>query len=159
MSTPPSSHQSATLTSPIEANAAEFAAVSDLLRGAPSRRGRRRTFSLVGPGGETIPLPEAVIDVVEQAALALSKGSSVQVVCVNRELTTQQAADLLNVSRQYLVRLLDEGRIPSRRTGTHRRIRVADVTAFKAGRDRTRDEALAELARMSEDAGGYEELE
>jgi len=159
MSTHPSTHHAVPAASVSEANAVELAAVRDLLRNASTRRGRRGKFSIVGPGGETLPLPDAVVELVHQAALALSKGSAIQVVTIDRELTTQQAADLLNVSRQYLVRLLDEGRIPSRRTGTHRRVRVADVTAFKTSRDRARDEALGELARLSEGAGGYEELE
>ena len=63
------------------------------------------------------------------------------------------------MSRQYLVRLLDEGRLPSRRTGTHRRVRADDVMAFKLARDQQRADALTELARLSEDVGGYEELE
>lgn len=73
-------------------------------------------------------------------------------------MTTQQAADLLNVSRQYLVRLLEEGRIPFTRTGKHRRLRIEDVLAFKEHRDRERCAGLDELARMSEEVGGYDEL-
>ncbi|MCA9534138.1 MAG: helix-turn-helix domain-containing protein [Myxococcales bacterium] len=72
------------------------------------------------------------------------------------ELTTQQAADLLNVSRQYLVRLLDEGRIACRKTGTHRRLRVTDVLEFKARRDKDRRAGLRELSQLTQDAGGYD---
>ncbi|MCA9626420.1 MAG: helix-turn-helix domain-containing protein [Myxococcales bacterium] len=89
----------------------------------------------------------------------MARGDSITVVPVGQELTTQQAADLLNVSRQYLVRLLDDGQLAYRRTGKHRRLRVEDVLTFKEHRDRKRKAALGELARLSEEAGGYEELE
>ena len=71
---------------------------------------------------------------------------------------TQQAADLLNISRQYLVRLLEEGRIPYTRTGKHRRLRIDDVVAYKQARDHERSESLDELARLSDELGGYDEL-
>ncbi len=72
------------------------------------------------------------------------------------EVTTQQAAELLNVSRQYLVRLLDEGRIPFRKVGKHRRLRVVDVLSFKETRDTDRRAGLRELSRMTEEFGGYD---
>jgi excisionase family DNA binding protein len=81
------------------------------------------------------------------------------VVPVGKELTTQQAADLLNVSRQYLVRLLDEKKIDFTRTGRHRRLRFEDVIAFKERRERERRAGLNKLIEMSEDAGGYPELD
>jgi excisionase family DNA binding protein len=91
-------------------------------------------------------------------AEVLAGGDAVTIVPTGKELTTQQAADLLSVSRQYLVRLLDEGRIPCIRTGKHRRLRIDDVLAFKEKRDRERQEALTDLTRLSEDLGGYDEL-
>jgi len=138
--------------------ATELAAVRRLLHpdGAAAKRGG---FSIIGPGGEVVPLPNAVVELIDRAATALARGAAITIVPVDRELTTQQAAGLLNVSRQYLVRLLDEGRLPSRRTGTHRRVRADDVMAFKLARDRQRADALSALAELSEDMGGYEELE
>lgn len=111
---------------------------------------------LVGPEGESIVLPESVFFVLERVAEVMARGDSITVVPVGREVTTQQAADLLNVSRQYLVRLLDEGRIPFRKTGKHRRLRVEDVLSFKATRDKDRRAGLRELSRMSEEFGGYD---
>jgi excisionase family DNA binding protein len=89
----------------------------------------------------------------------LGRGDAIAVVPVGKELTTQQAADILNVSRQYLVRLLDEGRLPCSKTGSHRRILVGDLLAFKLERDQNRREALDKLTQLSEDLGGYSELE
>jgi excisionase family DNA binding protein len=121
-------------------------------------RKKRAACRLVGPSGEELELPESVFHVFARVAEVMARGDSITIVPVGRELTTQQAADLLNVSRQYLVRLLDQGRIPYTKTGKHRRIRIDDVLAFKKKRDRDREAALDDLAGMSEEAGGYEEL-
>ena len=96
--------------------------------------------------------------VLERVAEVMARGDSITVVPVGRELTTQQGADILNVSRQYLVRLLDEGRIPFTKTGKHRRVRIEDVLSFKDRRDRERRATLAELTQMSEDFGDCDGL-
>jgi len=97
-----------------------------------------------------------VFYVLERVAEVMARGDSITVVPVGRELTTQQAADLLNVSRQYLVRLLEEGRIPFRKTGKHRRLRIDAVLGFKEKRDRDRRAGLRELSQMSQEFGGYD---
>ena len=111
---------------------------------------------LVGPQGESVAIPDAVFHVLARVVEVLARGDSVAVVPMGRELTTQQAADLLNVSRQYLVRLLDEGRIACRKTGKHRRLRVEDVLAFKTQRDKDRRAGLRELSQLTQDFGGYD---
>ena len=111
---------------------------------------------LVGPQGESVAIPDAVFHVLTRVVEVLARGDSVAVVPMGRELTTQQAADLLNVSRQYLVRLLDEGRIACRKTGKHRRLRVEDVLAFKTQRDKNRRAGLRELSQLTQDFGGYD---
>ena len=114
---------------------------------------------LVGPAGEEIPLPEPMFHLLARMAEVLARGDAVTIVPVGQELTTQQAADLLNVSRQYLIRLLDENELPFTRTGgKHRRLRIEDVLAYKAKRDHERQEGLDELAAMTQDMGGYPEL-
>jgi excisionase family DNA binding protein len=136
---------------------AQVEALSRALEGmthTPRRRAPK--CQLVGPKGETIALPESVFFVLERVAEVLARGDSVTVVPVGREVTTQQAADILNVSRQYLVRLLDEGRIAFRKTGKHRRLRIEDVLAFKEGRDAERRAGLRKLSRMTEEFGGYD---
>ena len=140
---------------------AQVVALSRALEGMthpPKRRAPK--CQLVGPRGESIPLPESVFYVLERVAEVMARGDSITVVPVGREVTTQQAADLLNVSRQYLVRLLDEGRIPFRKTGKHRRLRIEDVLRFKETRDKDRRAGLRELSRMTQEFGGYDsELE
>ncbi len=115
------------------------------------------TVKFTGPAGEeTIVLPETVARAFRQVVHALAKGEAVSIVPVHKELTTQQAADLLNVSRQYLVRLLDGGEIPFHKVGTHRRVTFGDVMAYKQRRDRKRRKNLADLTRMSQDMGLYQ---
>jgi excisionase family DNA binding protein len=137
---------------------AEVAAIFRLLDQASHVRKQRGACKLVGPSGEAISIPESVFYVLERVAEVMARGDSITVVPVGRELTTQQAADILNVSRQYLVRLLDDGRIPFTKTGKHRRVRVEDVLAFKERRDRERKASLDELTRISEELGGYDDL-
>lgn len=123
---------------------------------ARSSKGRAPACKLVGPKGEPISVPASVFFVFERVAEVLARGEAVTIVPVGKQLTTQQAADLLNVSRQYLVRLLDEERIPFTKTGKHPSLRVDDVLAFKQKRDTDRRSALRDLTRLTEDLGGYD---
>lgn len=149
---------------PVAAPPEEQADVARLLKAlgetARHRRRRAKTCALVGPQGEIIQIPDLVLVLLGRVAEVLARGDAVTVVSVERGLTTQQAADLLDVSRQYLVRLLDEGRIPHTKTGKHRRLRIQDVLAFKKKRDAERKRALRHLTELTESFGGYEnELE
>jgi excisionase family DNA binding protein len=125
---------------------------------AHARRRRAPQCQLVGPHGEAIAIPDSVFYVLERVAEVLARGDAITVVPVGKELTTQQAADLLNISRQYLVRLLEEKKLPFTKTGKHRRLRIEDVLVFKEQRDRERKAALDELVGLSEEFGGYSEL-
>lgn len=145
------------VSAPPEQQAA-VAALSRLLGHVAHVRRRAPKCQLVGPEGERISIPESVFYVLERVVELLARGDAITVVPVGKELTTQQAADILNVSRQYLVRLLDEGRIRYKKTGKHRRVRIEDVLAFKKKRDKERKAALDELTQLSEELGGYSEL-
>ena len=133
---------------------------------ARSKRGRKPVarkaakpaagYRLVGPDGKRVSVPAHMQRALRQIAVASAAGRRVTVVPNEVDLTTQQSAELLNVSRQYVVRLVDEGKLPAAKTGTHRRLRLADVLAYKSVRDAERREALNEIVRISQEAGLYE---
>jgi excisionase family DNA binding protein len=111
---------------------------------------------LLGPDGEMIGIPASAFHALRLVVDAMSRGQTVVLAPQAEELTSQQAADLLRVSRPHLVKLLDEEEIPFHRVGTHRRIRLEDVLAYRSTRSQNRHEKLDELTRLSEDfEGGY----
>lgn len=110
-------------------------------------------LSFATASGEPVSVPPAVRDMLSRALPRLAEGGGVVVVGVGTELTPRQAAELLGVSRPFLVRLLKDGRIPSRTVGTHRRIAIEDVLEYKRKRDEERRRALDLLARESEEMG------
>ena len=112
---------------------------------------------LVTSNGEEILIPESVCNILRQAVQAMASDQAVSIVRYNRELTTQQAANILNVSRPFLVKLLDEGAIPCIKVGSHRRIRFKDLIIYKKHRDSKRRKLLDQLIEMTEEAGLYKE--
>lgn len=111
---------------------------------------------LVGAHGETVELPRSARRSLQQLVHLLAQGHTVAVLAVDKELTTQQAADILNVSRPFLVQLLDQGAIPFTKTGTHRRLRFNDLMAYKHQRDEQRRQQLRELTRLGAELGLYQ---
>ncbi len=105
-----------------------------------------------GEGKEAIvELPPAVSRLVLDLLMLIGKGEAVTLVPVGAELTTQQAADLLNVSRPFLIKLIEDKQLPHHKVGRHRRIRAEDLFAYKRRRDRDRSEALRKLARLGQE--------
>lgn len=108
----------------------------------------------VGKGeAADVVLSPAIAQTFLQVLRLISSGRGFRLMPVDTELTTQQAADLLNVSRPFLIGLLEKRKIPFTKTGRHRRIRAEDLFAYKASRDAERNEALAELARIDAENG------
>lgn len=86
---------------------------------------------------------------------ALAQGKTVTLIPSDKELSTFEAAEILNVSRPYLIGLLERGAMPYRKVGTHRRIRFDDLSAYKRQQDAERERALDELVQLNEDMGLY----
>lgn len=139
---------------------AEVAAASTAIRALRALPRRKATsFQLRSEGGSrsvTVAIPHTALDLLVEILSQMSLGNAVTIVPVHAELTTQEAADMLNVSRPHLVSLLKEKRIPYRAVGTHRRIKVTDLLAYKQQDDERRKAVLDELAAEAQKHGlGY----
>lgn len=111
---------------------------------------------LVGMDGEEIFLPESLYQVLRQVTSLLAQGKGVTVISQDHYLTTQEVATLLNISRPYLYRLLDNGEIPFTKVGNHRRVKSEDVLNYQQKRDSDRQTSLKELIVISQELGFYQ---
>jgi excisionase family DNA binding protein len=102
---------------------------------------------------ETLAVPRPVFEALKMVVEQMGRGRAVSIVPLGMMLTTQQAAELLGSSRQHVVKLLEEGQIPYEKVGTHRRIRIEDVVAYKQRRHLTREEALTRMSEQAERLG------
>lgn len=101
-------------------------------------------------GAPLLKLPPKVLRLFADLLGALAQGKAVAIMPKETDVTTQEAAMFLNVSRPYLVRLLDEGKIPYHKVGTHRRIRFEDVVQYKDDRRKRSQDALQELVDQAQ---------
>lgn len=100
-----------------------------------------------------IPIPESLFRVILDTLLNIAKGNAVALVPLHAELTTQEAADLLNVSRPFLIQLLESRQLPHRMVGTHRRVLFRDLMDYKRRIDADRLATLEELTRLDQELG------
>ncbi|WP_409522909.1 excisionase family DNA-binding protein [Nitrincola sp. MINF-07-Sa-05] len=111
----------------------------------------RVTLTINGrQGRDEVILPGAAMDLLLNILSELSQGNAISVMPIHAELSTQEAANLLNVSRPYLVKLLETGVMAFKKVGTHRRILAKDLLAYKSRIDAERSVALDELAELSQ---------
>ncbi len=122
------------------------------------RNRRPRLVEVVseGDGSTRVTVPVEAFELLMEVLAHLANGHGVTVMPVKAELTTQQAADLLNVSRPFLIKLLDSRELPFRKVGTHRRVLLKDVVTYKQLDDARRKEAVDALAAEAQELGlGY----
>jgi len=122
-----------------------------------ARQGRPPTLRVRDSGGEeAIELPAGAVTLLMQILEDMAAGRAVTIVPLNAELTTQQAADFLNVSRPFLIGLLEARKIPYRMVGTHRRVRFEELVAYKNVIDTERRKVLDQLTAEAQELGmGY----
>jgi len=101
----------------------------------------------------TVKIPASAARLLVQILDEMSRGNAVKIVPIHAELTTQEAADLLNVSRPTLIQMLEQGQIPFRKVGTHRRILFAKAIEYKRKLEADRNAALAELVAYDQEIG------
>ena len=114
---------------------------------------------LVGRGGEpALELPDAVFELLLKIVDGLQQGKAISVVPVTQDLTTQEAAEFLGVSRPFFVKLLKANELSFHLVGTHRRVYLKDLLDYKHRRDNQRREALDTMAREADEAGLYDKV-
>ena len=101
--------------------------------------------------GDNLLLSPALCELITDVLSHVSRGEMVTVVGTSANLSTQEAADILNVSRPFLIKLINEGQIECFLVGTHRRIRLSDLMSFKENRDKSQRMALIELAAIGQE--------
>jgi excisionase family DNA binding protein len=114
--------------------------------------------ALLGPDGQTVPLPMEAYQVLVKVAESMRAGKAIMVAPLDQRLTTQEAANFLGISRPTLVKLLDQGEISYERpaAGRHRRVRLNDVLDYQRRKRAERRAALDELTEQAAAAGLYE---
>lgn len=123
--------------------------IAGLARFIEREAGEKTKPRLVGPDNESIELPDEVYEILVRVTSAMRAGNAVSVVPYSMRVSTQEAAEMLGISRPTFVRLLEKNEIPYEQPGRHRRIKLADVIAF---RDRTHGEAVDRLDALVAEA-------
>jgi excisionase family DNA binding protein len=148
-------HQALVATPP-SVREVELARTSSRLLAACLGDGETARLRVHDGDEKVIEVPVSALRMLVDILANMAEGRSVTIMPKDAELTTQMAADFLNVSRPYLVSLIEQGRIPFHKTGTHRRLKISDVVAYKQQRDAESQAALEALAAQAQELGmGY----
>lgn len=153
-----STNQSSTPLPPTEAEVNLAQASSRKLAAYVQKYGDYQNIKIVKDDttSETIAVPAAAFNLLVEILAQMANGNAVTLIPIHAELTTQEAADILNVSRPYLVGLLESGAIPHRKVGTRRRVRYQDLIDYKNKIDAERRQVLDELAAEAQELNmGY----
>jgi excisionase family DNA binding protein len=141
------------VTHPISIPESQEAQIRDLRQAIQSGSAK-----LVGPDGRQIAIPQPVHDLLLVILRNLQSGNAISIVPEHQQLTTQRAANILGVSRPFLVGLVEAGEIPFHMVGRHRRIYLRDLLDYKRRRDAARHEAVRNMARTEMEAGTYDTI-
>lgn len=114
-------------------------------------KAKARTFEFLIDGKKTIKIPASVFQMLLTILTQMAAGRAITIIPIKAELTTQEAANILNVSRPFLISLLEEGKIPYRKVGTRRKILFEDLMKFKKIDDEERSRALDKLIEQAQD--------
>jgi excisionase family DNA binding protein len=137
--------------SPLDVDTQEIARLEEMFQSGSG------PAMLVSSNGDEFPIPESVYNILRDIVQALYNGQGVSVIPDDHAMTTQQAADCLNVSRPYFVKLLEHGDIPYHTVGKHRRVLAKDLMKYRAERDQERRKSLDEMTAFLQDEGFYDE--
>ena len=110
-------------------------------------------FTALGGQEETVEIPASAADLLLRLLNQMAQGNAVTLIPIHAELTTQQAADILGVSRPFVVKEIEEKRLPARKVGTRRRVMFGDLMSYKQRSDESRRRALDRLAALDEELG------
>jgi excisionase family DNA binding protein len=145
-----------TVLPPAAGDAQQVERLVSVLTDAPGAENEAR---LTGPDGTEVALPEQMYAVLRDVAAAMAQGLAVSIAPLHAVVSTQQAAELLAISRPTLIKLLDEGAIPYSLPGQHRRIRLADVLDYQQRTRYQRRGMLDELSRAASEDGSADEAD
>lgn len=140
---------------PSEEEQEEAQLAYDTLKGAANylekERGKHRVALSVDEGTVEVSVPESSLRILLAYLYSLGEGQAVTILPTETEMSTQQAADILNVSRPHLVKMLEDKKIPYHKVGRHRRIKATDLKKYKEQRDEKRGELLDELTSQAQE--------
>ncbi|MBS0213753.1 MAG: excisionase family DNA-binding protein [Proteobacteria bacterium] len=142
------------ITPPATPQESELARTSSRLLAACIGHGPTARLRVID-GKQTIEVPVAALRMLVDILANMAAGNAMSLVPIHAELTTQEAADFLNVSRPYLIGVLDRGELPHHKVGTHRRVYFRDLLAYREAQLKANKAGLAELTRLSQELGLY----